>query len=185
MQPLPGAVRLVQHLRRHGVPIAVATGSQRRNYAQKSAHLVDTLFGAFEGRVVCADDGLIRPGRGKPHPDIFLVTAEKCCGRTVGLGEQEESTVTEEERRERAKGLVFEDAIPGVQAGKRAGMNGAWSFYYMKLGRRATAGLSVDFSRPFSCMGPRRQPPCLGGLRSNFGTGPTRSNLEISRRFCA
>ncbi|KAI0929911.1 hypothetical protein AcV5_006750 [Taiwanofungus camphoratus] len=126
VQPLPGAVRLVQHLRRHGVPIAVATGSQRRNYAQKSPHLVDTLFGAFEGRVVCADDGLIRPGRGKPHPDIFLVTAEKCCGRTVGLGEQEESTVTEEERRERAKGLVFEDAIPGVQAGKRAGMNVVW-----------------------------------------------------------
>ncbi|PCH36090.1 HAD-like protein [Wolfiporia cocos MD-104 SS10] len=126
VQPLPGAVRLVRHLRAHNIPIAVATGSQRRNYVQKSAHLMDALFGLFDGRVVCADDGLVRPGRGKPHPDVFLVTAEKMLGRAVGLGEQEEASVSEQERAERRKGLVFEDAIPGVQAGKRAGMNVVW-----------------------------------------------------------
>jgi len=126
VQPLPGVLRLVRHLRRHSVPIAVATGSQRRNYAQKSAHLMDTLFGCFEGRVVCADDGLIRPGRGKPHPDVFLVAAERMLGRAVGEGEVEERSLGDEQRAERAKGLVFEDAIPGVQAGKRAGMNVVW-----------------------------------------------------------
>lgn len=121
---MPGVLKLIKHLHKHGVPIAVATGSQRRNYEQKSSHLMDTLFGYFGGKVVCADDGLIKQGRGKPHPDIFLVTATTCLKREVGDGEIGESVVSEEQLAERAKGLVFEDAIPGVQAGKRAGMNG-------------------------------------------------------------
>lgn len=124
VQPLPGVLKLVQHLHRHNIPIAVATGSQRRNYEQKSSHLMDALFGHFEGKVVCADDGLIKPGRGKPHPDIFLVTANTQLGKDVGEGEESEGHVTDAQRAERAKGLVFEDAIPGVQAGKRAGMKG-------------------------------------------------------------
>jgi pseudouridine 5'-phosphatase len=51
VKPLPGVVKLVQHLHRHGIPIAVATGSQRRNYEQKSSHLMDDLFGFFAGKV--------------------------------------------------------------------------------------------------------------------------------------
>lgn len=127
VKPLPGVLKLVQHLRKHGIPIAVATGSQRRNYEQKSSHLMDNLFGHFDGKIVCADDGLVKPGRGKPHPDIFLVTATKCLGRNVGKGEESEGHVTDTQKVERMKGLVFEDAIPGVQAGKRAGMNGECS----------------------------------------------------------
>ncbi|KAH8107674.1 HAD-like protein [Cristinia sonorae] len=123
VRPLPGALKLVSHLHRHKVPIAVATGSQRRNYEQKSSHLMDALFGMFEGKVVCADDGLIGKGRGKPNPDIFLVTAREMLGRDVGEGDDIEAKVTDAQRKERRKGLVFEDAIPGVQAGKRAGMN--------------------------------------------------------------
>ncbi|TBU33726.1 HAD-like protein [Dichomitus squalens] len=125
VQPLPGAVKLVKHLHKHRVPMAVATGSQRRNFELKSAHLGD-LFDCFEGRVVCADDGLVEKGRGKPHPDIFLVAAEKFLGLDVGKGEAAEASVTEEQRAVRAKGLVFEDGIPGVQAGKRAGMHVVW-----------------------------------------------------------
>lgn len=126
VQPLPGVVKLVQHLYKHKIPIAVATGSQRRNYVMKSSHLMDKLFGFFEGKVVCADDGLVKPGRGKPHPDIFLVTARTCFTRDVGEGEIGESKVTEAELVERSKGLIFEDAIPGMQAGKRAGMKVVW-----------------------------------------------------------
>ena len=85
---------------------------------------MNELFGKFEGKVVCADDGLVGKGRGKPNPDIFLVTATKMLGRDVGEGDGVGSSVTEAQRTERRKGLVFEDAIPGVQAGKRAGMNG-------------------------------------------------------------
>ena len=125
VRPLPGAVRLVRHLHAHGVPIALATGSQRRNFEQKSAHN-GALFDCFGGRVVCADDGLFAPARGKPHPDIFLVAAERFLGLKVGKGEVGEGGVSEEEKAVRAEGLVFEDGIPGVQAGKRAGMSG-WS----------------------------------------------------------
>lgn len=59
--------------------------------------------------------------KGKPSPDIFLTVARDKLDREVGDSEVE---CGEAEKEERAKGLVFEDAIPGVQAGKRAGMSG-------------------------------------------------------------
>ena len=175
VQPLPGVLKLVQHLHRHKIPIAVATGSQRRNYEQKSAHLMDTLFGLFEGRIVCADDGLIKPGRGKPHPDVFLVAASRMLGRDVGEGEAEECSVSESQRAERAKGLVFEDAIPGVQAGKRAGMHGSYPGVWY----------SVDSCLIYcvpSRVGPGRQPPGAGRLGADARCRTTRSDAEEPRR---
>jgi len=70
---------------------------------------------------VCGDD---HPGkmRGKPEPDIFLMAAREKLGRKVG----DCTECSEEEKKERRKGLVFEDAIPGMQAGKRAGMSVVW-----------------------------------------------------------
>ncbi|KAH8118954.1 HAD-like protein [Phellopilus nigrolimitatus] len=123
VQPLPGAVRLVQHLHAQGIPIAVATGTRRGKFELKTTHL-EHLFGCFEGKVVCGDDDRIDKSRGKPCPDIFLVAARELLGLPVGTAEVEKAGV--EERLIRARGLVFEDAIPGVQAGKRAGMHVAW-----------------------------------------------------------
>ena len=74
---------------------------------------------------MCADDGA---RRGKPFPDVFLAAARKL-GRDVGPND-ESDVVGDAEREERAHGLVFEDAIPGVQAGKRAGMGGASYFLF-------------------------------------------------------
>ena len=121
VQLLPGVQNLIHHLRKHNIPIAVATSSRRRNYKLKTGHLANG-FGCFEGKVVCGDDdqGKIR---GKPEPDIFLLAARKQLGRNVGEGVE----CSETEREERRKGLVFEDAIPGMQAGKRAGMSGECS----------------------------------------------------------
>ena len=53
---------------------------------------------------------------------MFLAAA-RLLGRGVGPNE-EGDVVAEAEREERVRGLVFEDSIPGVQAAKRAGMNG-------------------------------------------------------------
>ncbi|KZO98780.1 HAD-like protein [Calocera viscosa TUFC12733] len=118
--PLPGASALLSHLHSHGVPIAVATGSQRRNYELKTSHL-SGLFDLFDGHVVCGDDERLRPGRGKPAPDVFLIAA-----RELGFDVGEEEEASGEQRETRAKGLVFEDAKAGVLAGKRAGMHVIW-----------------------------------------------------------
>jgi pseudouridine-5'-monophosphatase len=116
---MPGIRKLVFHLRKHGIPMAVATSSRRRNFEMKTAHHQD-IFECFEGRVICGDDKQYNM-KGKPAPDIFLLTAATFLGRDVG---SPDAVPTEKNIEEREKGLVFEDAIPGVQAGKRAGMSG-------------------------------------------------------------
>jgi pseudouridine-5'-monophosphatase len=121
VKALPGAHRLVSHLHTHGVPMALATGSRRKNYVSKAQHLAD-LFACFGDRVVCGDD--LRDGmRGKPAPDIFLMVAREKLGLGVGSAQD---VCTEAEREVRARGLVFEDGIQGWQGAKRAGMSGVF-----------------------------------------------------------
>ncbi|MYD76408.1 MAG: HAD-IA family hydrolase [Gammaproteobacteria bacterium] len=98
-QALPGAEQLIRHLRRHRVPIAIATSSSQELFAIKTRRhrpWID-LFDV----VVTGDDPEIKSG--KPAPDIFLVAASRL-----------------EVAPERA--LVFEDAPSGLQAGLDAGM---------------------------------------------------------------
>jgi len=140
---LPGVEKLVHHLKKHNVPMAVATGSRKSSYMLKtSGGQVQSVFQYFDleknvvtgdplpedpdvpGRVANGGRG-IRKGRGKPNPDVFLVAAKECLERNVGDVSTDVSVdLAEEWVAERRKGLVFEDAIPGVIAGKRAGMNG-------------------------------------------------------------
>ncbi|OJA20063.1 hypothetical protein AZE42_02480 [Rhizopogon vesiculosus] len=119
VQLLPGVQKLVQHLAKHDVPIVVATASSRRNFLRKSENLKQ-LFDSFKGNIVCADD-VAGKTMGKPDPYIFLHAAG-ILGKAVGTTEP----CTEAEAVERSRGLVFEDAIYGVQAGKRAGMSVVW-----------------------------------------------------------
>ncbi|KAK4052369.1 hypothetical protein OIV83_002171 [Microbotryomycetes sp. JL201] len=108
--PMPGIIKLVKHLDRHGVPMCIATGSKKRNFEIKSSHL-GHLFDPFEGKVLCGDDPILK-GKGKPDPTIFLEAAR------IHLG------ITSAEDRERV--LVFEDGAPGVRAAKAAGMPVVW-----------------------------------------------------------
>jgi HAD superfamily hydrolase (TIGR01509 family) len=97
--PMPGAVRLTQHLHRHGVLQAVATSSNHRHYGLKvSRH--QAWFSIFDC-VVIGDDPAVR--RGKPAPDMFLLAAER-----IGIPA--------------AECLVFEDSPVGVEAACAAGM---------------------------------------------------------------
>lgn len=120
--PLPGVVQLLNDLHAttntsHPVYIALATSSHRRNYELKSSHLQD-LFSLFpKNRQVLGDDPRIGDGRGKPLPDIYLLALETI---NQELREKGEEPIKPEEC------LVFEDAVPGVEAGRRAGMQVIW-----------------------------------------------------------
>ncbi|KAF8647150.1 hypothetical protein AX16_006981 [Volvariella volvacea WC 439] len=118
---LPGVRKLVHHLKAHNIPIAVATGSRRRNFDLKTQNQQE-LFACFDGKVVCGDD-VQYAMKGKPEPDVFLVAARELLGRDVGFSGLQPTDV---QVLERSRGLVFEDALPGMQAGKRAGMNVVW-----------------------------------------------------------
>ncbi|KAK3486205.1 HAD-like protein [Neurospora hispaniola] len=100
----------------HRVHIALATSSHEANFRMKTNHLTE-LFSVFEThRRVLGDDKRIPQGRGKPLPDIYLI-ALKTINDSLPEGEK---PITPEEC------LVFEDSIPGVEAGRRAGMRVVW-----------------------------------------------------------
>lgn len=95
---IPGAQALVRALHARGVPLALATSSERSLCALKIAP--HGWFSLFQS-VVCGDD----PGveRLKPAPDIFLAAAR-------ALGAAPEQCV------------VFEDSLAGVEAARAANM---------------------------------------------------------------
>ena len=70
MRALPGARRLLHHLARHNIPVAVATSTPRKSFNLKMAGHAD-LRGCV-GPIVCGDE----VARGKPAPDTFLKAAE-------------------------------------------------------------------------------------------------------------
>ncbi|KAJ0302635.1 hypothetical protein COL5a_001576 [Colletotrichum fioriniae] len=142
-KPLPGIPQLLQNLGRtryfdhkpetadgktaQRVHIALATSSHEANFKLKSDHLTE-LFSVFPSqRRVLGDDTRIAPGRGKPNPDIFLL-ALKTINESLPEGEK---PITPEEC------LVFEDSVPGVEAGRRAGMRVIWCPHKMLLNEYA------------------------------------------------
>jgi pseudouridine-5'-monophosphatase len=98
-EPLPGAVRLTMHLHKAGTPQAVATSSDRYNFDLKIIRH-QAWFQIFEC-IVTGDDPEIK--RGKPDPDIFLITAERL-------------------KAPPSQCLVFEDSPAGIEAARAAGM---------------------------------------------------------------
>jgi pseudouridine-5'-monophosphatase len=95
---MEGAEAFVRTLVNSGVPVAIATSSDRRLYELKvRPHPWFDLFTS----VVCGDDP--RVVAKKPAPDIFLVAASEL-------------------RADPARCLVFEDSPAGVEAALAAGM---------------------------------------------------------------
>jgi HAD superfamily hydrolase (TIGR01509 family) len=95
VEPLPGALRLVEEAERHG-PIGLATASPRRyvRAAVESLGLASRL-----GAVVCGEDVV----EGKPAPEAYLRAA-------AGLGVGPEDC------------LAVEDSPNGIRAASAAGM---------------------------------------------------------------
>ena len=95
----PGSVRYLEAARDAGVPGCVVSSSANAR-AVLAAAGIDGFFADVVDGVVAERDGL----RGKPAPDTFLAGA-----RALGV--------------EAGEAVVFEDALPGVEAG-RAGAFG-------------------------------------------------------------
>ncbi len=98
-EPMPGAMRLTQHLHRHGIPQAVASSSDRHHFELKTRRHKEWLT-LFQCCVVGADPEV---KRGKPAPDVFLVAARRLGAKPANC-------------------LVFEDAPSGIEAACAAGM---------------------------------------------------------------
>ncbi|CAG8615516.1 6170_t:CDS:2, partial [Dentiscutata heterogama] len=103
-KPMPGAMRLVTHLKKHRIPIAVATSSSRESFNIKASNNRE-LFDMFDN-ITCGDDANVK--NGKPAPDLFLVARE-------GIGNPPTKHC-----------LVFEDSINGLKAAKNANMKVIW-----------------------------------------------------------
>ncbi|KRZ53110.1 Pseudouridine-5'-monophosphatase [Trichinella nativa] len=101
-QLMPGAERLVNHLHNHRIPMALCTGSKEYFYRIKSQNH-QQVFSKLHHCLFTSDDPEVK--HGKPNPDCFLI----CNSRFA------EPPLTE-------KVLVFEDAINGVEAALKAGM---------------------------------------------------------------
>jgi len=96
IEPIPGAIALVQRCSKTGLPMAVASGSPM----QAIEHALEILGIRHHMRILVTSEGV---ARGKPHPDVFLATGEK-----LGVPA--------------ANCLVFEDSLVGVKAAAAAGM---------------------------------------------------------------
>ena len=96
LNPLPGVVNLLNLLKKHNVLLAVASSSTNHRITMK---LSLTKTKEFFEKIVSAEE----VERGKPYPDIFLVTAKQ-------LGVNPEECV------------VFEDSENGILSAHAAGM---------------------------------------------------------------
>ncbi|KAK7900186.1 hypothetical protein LTR67_003932 [Exophiala xenobiotica] len=133
-KPLPGVENLLRRLqnaytRSHGamspaaagskVHLALATSSHSRNYEIKTKKMKH-LFDVFpERHKILGDDHRIPKGRGKPLPDIYLLALEAINETIMSEGDGERPI-------EPRECLVFEDSVPGAEAGRRAGMRVVW-----------------------------------------------------------
>ncbi|CAG8949337.1 hypothetical protein HYFRA_00004963 [Hymenoscyphus fraxineus] len=128
VQPLLGVSKLLSDLSSATVTLpttppktfkvhtALATSSMALKFKWKTSHL-EELFSVFPPhRRVLGDDPRIPKGRGKPAPEIYLLALDTI---NQSLDEGEPKIKPEE-------CLVFEDSVPGVEAGRRAGMRVVW-----------------------------------------------------------
>lgn len=125
-QFLPGAQQLLIYLATNNIPMALATSSRKKMMELKTKHLQKDGFSLFGSHVVTGDDPRIKPGRGKPLPDIWFVALESLNSAL----EQEHAASTSAsapfQKIKPEECLVFEDGQPGVISAKAMGATVIW-----------------------------------------------------------
>ncbi|XP_054158722.1 pseudouridine-5'-phosphatase-like [Oppia nitens] len=103
---IPGVDRLVQHLRRHRIPMAVATGNNSPNLAKIVRNLGDYFRrGVNFDHLVCGwDDPDV--SRNKPAPDVYFVCAKRFQTQPQSLDNV----------------LIVEDSLTGITGALDTGM---------------------------------------------------------------
>ncbi|RHZ53611.1 hypothetical protein CDV55_104576 [Aspergillus turcosus] len=123
--PLPGAEKLLSNLSRarsassgDRIELALASSTKSHTYELKTSRPETKQLLSFfpSDRRVLGDDPRVPRGRGKPAPDIYLVTLQSLNSAANSGGED----ILPSEC------LVFEDSVAGVEAGRRAGMRVVW-----------------------------------------------------------
>lgn len=104
---MPGVQELLDHLKNHNIPMAIASSSKRTSFEQKTEHFGPEFKKYFHHVVLASDEPEVK--HSKPAPDTFLV----CRKRFDPVPKNSEC-------------LVFEDSVAGVVAGVRAGMPVVW-----------------------------------------------------------
>ena len=98
------------------IQIAMASSSTTRLYDLKvsRSEIGDAFRNVFgENIQVLGDNPRLEAGRGKPAPDIYLLALDAINAKL-------------EDKIKPKECLVFEDSVPGVEAGRRAGMRVIW-----------------------------------------------------------
>ena len=105
VQLMPGVKRLVTHLKKHSIPMAIATGSTKESYEIKVKNHQELFESSkyFHHIVFTRDDKEVK--KPKPAPDVYLITASRFPDQV-----------------DPAKCLVFEDSSIGVDGARAAGM---------------------------------------------------------------
>lgn len=101
---MPGSERLVRHLKKHEIPMAIATSSPYSKFVDKTTRHQELFHsGKFFSHFVLGDDPHVTMH--KPHPEPYLV-----CARRFDKRPERPSQV-----------LVFEDSPIGARAALAAG----------------------------------------------------------------
>ncbi|KAG7808635.1 hypothetical protein KL921_003717 [Ogataea angusta] len=116
VQFLPGALDLIKKLAAKGIPMVVCTSSHKDKFDLKTAHLQEG-FKHFE--LVITGDNPVIAGKGKPLPFIWWLGLSELNDKLRSEGRIQEDIKIEEV-------LIFEDAVPGLISGKRAGGYVIW-----------------------------------------------------------